>query len=206
MRSIQFVFKAVRKLILVIKNPIYTPVAQLIFFLNGVVVNKGLTVNGFIKVIVTRRGKVTIGKNLHINSGNNYNIIGRQQRTTLWVEGNLIIGDNVGMSSTAIICNLDIFIGNDVNLGGNTVIYDSDFHAIDPLIRKSVQDRSHAKKKPVVIKNNVFIGAHSTILKGVTIGENSIIGACSVVSKDIPSNEIWAGNPIVFVKKIANYE
>ena len=47
-----------------------------------------------------------------------------------------------------------------------------------------------------------FIGAHSTILKVVTIGENSIIGAGSVISKSIPANEIWAGNPVKFIKNI----
>jgi acetyltransferase-like isoleucine patch superfamily enzyme len=59
-----------------------------------------------------------------------------------------------------------------------------------------------AKKRPVVINDNVFIGAHSTILKGVTIGKNSVIGACSVITKDIPDNEIWAGNPAKFIKSI----
>ena len=54
----------------------------------------------------------------------------------------------------------------------------------------------------MTIKDNAFIGSHSTILKGVTIGENAVIGACSLVSKDIPANEIWAGNPIKFIKKI----
>ena len=62
--------------------------------------------------------------------------------------------------------------------------------------------RSQKRNEPVFIADNVFIGAHVTVLKGVTIGENSIIGACSVVTKHVPANEIWAGNPARFIKKI----
>ena len=195
-------FKALRKLVNAVKHPIYKPVANLILFLNGVNIGKGFCVQGFMKVIVTRRGKVIIGNNFKVNSGKNHNVIGRQQNTILWVEGELTIGDHVRMSSTAIICNHSITIGNDVTIGGNTVIYDTDFHSLDPLIRKSNQDRNFANKKPVVIGDNVFIGAHTTILKGVTIGNNSIIGACSVITKNIPANEIWAGNPARLIKNI----
>ena len=60
----------------------------------------------------------------------------------------------------------------------------------------------HRKCAPVVIENNVFIGAHCIILKGVSIGENSIIGAGSVVTKNVPANQIWAGNPAKFIRKI----
>jgi len=196
------IFKALRKLITILKSPVYTPYAYLILYLNGVKVRKGLRVRGFMNVHITRRGKVFIGENFNVNSGNKYNVIGRQQKTTLWAEGNLTIGNHVGMSSTAIICNHSISIGNHVTIGGNTVIYDTDFHSLDPILRTSGEDRQHAKKKPVIIKDNVFIGAHTTILKGVTIGNNAIIGACSVISKDIPDNEIWAGNPAHFIKSI----
>lgn len=49
--------------------------------------------------------------------------------------------------------------------------------------------------------DDVFIGAHSTILKGVHIGKHAVIGACSVVTKDIPADETWAGNPAVCIRK-----
>lgn len=198
------IFKALRKLISIMKIPIYTPIAHLNLYLNGIAIDKGLQARGFMKINVTRRGKVSIGKYFIVNSGKNYNVIGRPQKTILWVEGNLTIGDNVGISSTAIICNHSISIGNNVIIGGNTVIYDTDFHSLDPLIRATniYDDLKNAKKKPVIIKDNVFIGAHTTILKGVTIGNNSVVGACSVVSKDIPENEIWAGNPAQFIKSL----
>ena len=202
MKYIVYLFKAVRKVKEVSFAKVYTPIAKVVFILNGISYGKGLRVKGLLKVIVTRRGVVNIGDNLKINSGNNYNIIGRQQRTILWVEGKLTIKNNVGLSSSAIICNHYISIGNNVVIGGNVVIYDTDFHSLDARQRNNpVLDRANAKKAPVVIGDNVFIGAHSTILKGVTIGSNSIIGACSVIAKDIPANEIWAGNPAVFIKK-----
>lgn len=200
---ISLFYKAFRKIFLLLRNPIYTPIAKFIFFLNGVSFGRKLKVRGFLNVNVTRRGSVLIGNNFSINSGNNYNIIGRQQRTIFWVDGKLLIGNNTGISGTAIICNYDIEIGNNVKIGGNTVIYDTDFHSLDVELRNDkTKDKKNAKCEKVTIKNNVFIGAHSTILKGVTIGTNSIIAASSVVSKSIPDNEIWGGNPIKFIRKL----
>jgi len=194
------IFKGLRKVVENIQAQIYTPLGHIVFYLNNVKIKKGFVVYGFMKVHVTRRGKVQIGESLKVNSGE-YNLIGRQQKTIFWVEGDLKIGDNVGMSATAIICNYKITIGNNVTIGGNTVVYDTDFHNLDPKIRiYKFKDKNSAIKKPVIIEDNVFIGAHSTILKGVTIGQNSIIGACSVVTKNIPPNEIWAGNPAKFIR------
>lgn len=202
MNPVIFLFKAIRKVKSIIFDRLFTPIAKIYFYLNGVHFENGLDVNGLIWVMVTRRGHMKVGRNFRLNSGNNFNVIGRQQKCIFWVEGTLTIKDNVGMSATAIICNHQITIGNNVVIGGNTVIYDTDFHSLDTGQRCNPQlDRANARWAPVVIEDNVFIGAHSTILKGVTIGENSIIGACSVVTKNIPANEIWAGNPAVFVRK-----
>lgn len=62
--------------------------------------------------------------------------------------------------------------------------------------------RSVITCRPIRICRNVWIGAGSTILPGVTVGENAVVGAGSVVTKDIPANEIWVGNPARFLKKV----
>ncbi len=204
MKMIINIFKAFRKLEEILLSVVYTPIAKITFMLNGVTYGKDLHINGFIKVYVTRRGSVNIGHGLRLNSGNNHNVIGRQQKCIFWVEGVLTIKDNVGISASAIICNHQVTIGNNVVIGGNVAIYDTDFHSLDAAQRSNHEiDRMNTRWAPVTIGDNVFIGAHSTILKGVTVGEKSIIGACSLVAKDIPANEIWAGNPAVFIRKVA---
>ncbi|WP_456379219.1 acyltransferase [Lutibacter sp.] len=133
------------------------------------------------------------------------NPIGRSYKCLFAIrdQATLRIGNNVGMSGTTIVCRKEIEIGNNVKIGGNVCIYDTDFHSLNPKERAhSENDKAGTKSKKLTIKNNVFIGAHSTILKGVTIGENSIVGAGSLVAKNIPANEIWGGNPAKFIKKV----
>lgn len=197
------IYKALRKIFNIFLSKVYTPIAKINFRLNDIRYGEDLKIRGLLKIFITRRGRVSIGDNLKINSGENHNIIGRQQKFTLWVEGELTIKNNVGISASAIICNHKITIGNNVVIGGNTVIYDTNFHAIDPELRNNPKlDRENASYAAVLINDNVFIGAHSTILKGVEVGEGAVIGACSVVSKSIPAREIWAGNPACFIRKV----
>jgi len=121
----------------------------------------------------------------------------------------LIIGSNVGMSGTTIVCHKGITIGSNVKIGGNVCIYDTDFHSLDSNMRRNYQnDNEKTIQEDITIADDVFVGAHTSILKGVSVGENSIIGACSVVTKNIPANEIWAGNPARFIRKInkTNYD
>lgn len=161
--------------------------------------------HGIPKINVGLGGQCLIGPHFKMNNRESSNPIGRFHRCSIIVgkKGNLIIGKNVGMSSIAIVCHHRIEIGDNVNLGGNVVIYDTDFHSLNSADRLSRKlDFENTKTSPVKIGTNAFIGAHTTILKGITIGENSIVGACSVVTKDIPANEIWAGNPAKCVRKV----
>lgn len=174
------------------------------FIINGVDFKRNFVAKGVPVVNVNLKGKLSIGESFVLHSGN-YNMIGRQQPCYFIVGpgASLTIGNNVGISCTAIICQNCITIGNDVKIGGNVVIYDTDFHSLIAAHRNATpENKSTLKTKPVVIQDGAFIGAHSTILKGVNIGKNAIVGAGAVVSKDIPDNEIWAGNPARFVKKI----
>ncbi len=156
-------------------------------------------------IAINKGGVFRIGKNFIMVNNAISNLIGRPQKCSFYVGENAIleIGDNVGMSATSIVCAEKVSIGNNVRLGGNTVIYDTDFHSLDREQRiKEKEEKSNIKNAAVVIEDGVFIGAHTTILKGVTIGQDSVVGACSVVTKSIPRNEIWGGNPAKFIRKL----
>lgn len=111
------------------------------------------------------------------------------------------IGNNVGISNSAIHAAESVIIGDDVLLGGDCRIYDTDFHSISFKDRRSVPDVK-AKHASVRVGNGVFIGAHSMILKGVTIGDRSVVAAGSVVTKSIPEDELWGGVPARFIRKL----
>ena len=86
-------------------------------------------------------------------------------------------------------------------IGGGVTIIDSDFHSMDYNDWFTDNDALNAKSLPVIIEDNVFIGMNSIILTGVHIGKGAIIGAGSVVTKDVPENCIAGGNPCVVIKK-----
>jgi len=164
-----------------------------------------MKINGFPRFIIHRSGKLLIGNHFRMNSGRLHNPIGRNQRCVLSVGENacLTIGDHVGMSSVAIVCQQSITIGNHVKIGGNTVIYDTDFHSLDAKKRAAIPEETSAiGRKPVIIGDHVFIGGHSILLKGTTIGQSAIIGAGSVVSGIVPPFELWGGNPARFIRKL----
>lgn len=174
-------------------------------YIYNIELGENFVINGFIKLIISKDATVKIGNDFRLNSGKIFNPIGRNQRSLFVVNKNaeLTIGDNVGMSSVAIVCASKIVFGDNIKIGGNTVFYDTDFHSLNYKERTcSPELKKNIKVKPILINNNVFIGGHSLILKGTIIGENSIIGAGSVVSGKIPPNEIWAGNPAKFIKRI----
>lgn len=202
--SIVVLNKVVKRILFFSCKPIDWIVCYWVLYSNGVKFSSFRT-HGIPKVNISLGGKCIIGSNFTMNNRESSNPIGRFHACSIVVgnKGELVIGKNVGMSSTAIVCHDKIEIGDHVNIGGNVVLYDTDFHSLDSKDRMNRQkDIDGTKTNPIKIGNNVFVGAHSTILKGVSIGNNSVIGACSVVSKDVPENEIWAGNPAKCIKTI----
>jgi acetyltransferase-like isoleucine patch superfamily enzyme len=201
----RIVYRASRKIKIKIANLISSIITLIRLKGNSVKYGKGFKSYGAPLIDVWRGGKLNFGNNVVLNNGYITNLIGRQQPCIFVVRSGaeLKIGDSTGLSATAIVCSTKITIGDFVKIGGNTVIYDTDFHSLDYKQRASItEDGKHTKNLPVVIGDHVFVGAHSTILKGVSIGQNSIIGSGSVVTKNIPPNEIWGGSPAKFIKAI----
>jgi acetyltransferase-like isoleucine patch superfamily enzyme len=179
-------------------------ITTLKFHLNGVKFHSDFVGFGIPILDINLQGKFSIGKRFWFNSGKYHAMGGRQQQCYFVAAkgAEIKIGDNVGVTSIAIICHNKITIGNNVKIGINTVIYDTDFHSLDATIRNSIPERiDGVKTRPVTIMDGAFIGGHTTILKGVTIGRNSIVGAGSVVFQSIPDEQVWAGNPAVFVRE-----
>lgn len=173
----------------------------LLFYLNGVEIHSFSSL-GVLQINVSLNAKCIIGSNLSMNNGVKYSDSGVNGKCRIIVKDRavLTIGDDVGMSDVTITCYEQIMIGNNVLLGVGVQLRDTDSHSLNPEDRLNGLDWINKKNSPIVIKDNVFIGAYSLILKGVTIGENSIVGSGSVVTKNIPDNEIWAGNPAKFLK------
>lgn len=203
MNLLSLIYKSLRKIEATINGKVNYMYTNCILIGNNVAY-ESFSTNGIPYVMVARGGKFSIGKNFAMNNGIKGNPIGCYECCTFFVDRGavLTIGVNVGMSQAALICHKSITIGNNVKIGGGVCIYDTDFHSLDPIIRRSSEDLKNRAEQPVVIGNDVFIGAKSIILKGVTIGNNSVIGAGSVVTKSVPANQIWAGNPAKFIRNI----
>ena len=112
------------------------------------------------------------------------------------------LGDYVYMNHNCVFLDAGgITIGNHVLIGPNVGIYTPE-HAFDPMLRAQGYEHS----EPVTICDNVWIGGSVVILGGVTIGENTIIGAGSVVTHDIPANVIAVGNPCRVLRELSEEE
>ena len=111
---------------------------------------------------------------------------------------NISVGDNFYANHNVIILDVNkVTIGNNVLIAPNVGIYTA-AHPLDCELRREGIEFA----KPITIGNDVWIGGNVVILPGVTIGDNTIIGAGSVVTKDIPANVVAVGNPCRIVKKI----
>lgn len=165
--------------------------------IKGIELGSGLTCRGIPYFYRTPHSQIVIGRDCSIWSSFRSNQVGSMHRSricTMSPDARIRIGDNVGMSAVTITAHGCISIGDHTMIGADTVIIDSDFHNLssaDPAVRHN----QLGAVASVNIGKNVFIGTRCTILKGVTIGDNAVVGAGSIVTKDIPSGARAAGNP-----------
>lgn len=110
---------------------------------------------------------------------------------------NIEIGENFYSNHNLVILDANrVIFGDNVFIGPNCGFYTSG-HPLDSATRNKGLEFA----KPIIVGNNVWFGANVMVLPGVTIGDNVIIGAGSLVNKDIPSNTVAVGNPCRVIKK-----
>tara|TARA_B110001450_G_scaffold13545_1_gene12770 strand:+ start:1121 stop:1717 length:597 start_codon:yes stop_codon:yes gene_type:complete len=178
-----------------VESAISTLVGKFMLWVMKVDYGKNLKFFGLIHVRCSKQSTVTIGSGNTFRSKSTSNLIGIDRPCIIssHQNGTLKIGDNCGFSGTVIGCFKEIIIEDNVRCGANTLITDSDWHS---------DDHRSGTPRPIHIETNVWLGVNVTVLKGVHIGANSVIGAGSIVTQNIPANVIAAGNPCRIIKSI----
>lgn len=189
---------------------------RFVFRCNSVEFGSNMKIYNRFYLIKHSLAKIVIGNNFLLTSGEAFNPLCRNIRGCIYAGkgANIQIGNNVGISSACIWAKESINIGDNVLIGGDCIIMDTDAHSMDYKIRSSGEvnekgmsiDGLMAKSRPIVIENDVLIGTRCIVLKGVTIGARSVIGSGSIVTKSIPSDCIAAGNPCKVIKNSVSNE
>lgn len=193
-------FLILKRISILISQRSSSKLTYFLALLKGIKIQKH---NSFFGVPILDRvplSKISIGKNCTFRSDSTTNLANKKKCIIRTYNQNAIIeiGDNTGINGSVIAASEKIVIGNDVLIGFNCYISDTDNHAIDPTLRHSGKPET----APIFIEDNVWLGVNVVVLKGVTIGKNSVIGANSLVLSSIPENVIAIGNPCRVIKKI----
>jgi acetyltransferase-like isoleucine patch superfamily enzyme len=149
---------------------------------------------------------IRLGHAVLINNRLCENAAGVSHRTALIAAesgARLLIGNYVGISGAVLYCATELIVEDHVNIGAGARIYDTDFHPLNPMERRH-QGKKQTKSAPVRICEDAFIGANAIVLKGVTVGARTIVGAGSVVTRSLPADVVAAGNPARIVASRAS--
>ncbi len=162
----------------------------------GIRMGKKCIFNGMVRFWRHPGSKISIDSSCRFNSGENSTLGGfvRSCRiSTLKEKARIKIGENCGFSGTVIGSAKEVLIGRNVRCATNTTIFDTDWHFDDPRT---------GPDSPVIIGDNVWLGYNVMVFKGVTIGENTLVGANSIVTKSLPPNVIAAGSPAKVIRNL----
>ncbi len=169
---------------------------------NGLNIKGHLILAGLPNICIAEGASITIENNVTLNSRNEGYHINMYSSVKLFADrpgAEITIGENTRIHGTCIHAYKRVTIGKNCLMAANTQIFDSNAH---DLSFPNVENRINTidEGKPIDIENDVWIGANCIILPGVSIGRGSVIGAGSVVTKDIPPYVVAAGNPARIIK------
>lgn len=179
------------------------PRVRLMFALSGIPWGRGWSFYGAPIIQKHRQSVMRFGDRLSLRSSVASNPLGPNHPVVLctWERGAVLeIGDDFAMTGGTLCAAERITIGRNVAIGANSTLADTDFHPLNPDYRR--QHPQESSTAPIVIEDDVFIGMNCLILKGVTIGQGTVIGAGSVVTKSVPACVIVAGNPARVIREI----
>lgn len=173
---------------------------------------RGLTLQGRVvlrgmpRVQIGDGAAIVLGDNVTLNSKDRGYHLNLYAPTKLMADrpgARILVGDNTRMSGTCIHAYRSVTVGRNCLIAGNTQIFDGSGH---DLCFPHVEERLHTagSAEEIVIEDNVWIGAHSIVLPGVRIGYGAVIGAGSVVTRDVPRFALAAGNPARVVRDFSS--
>lgn len=163
----------------------------------GVRIGKGSFISGWPFIRKCRGAEIVLGDHVTVHSKKKYNAL-ITHRATLSAEApgaKIELHDYSGVSGCTLICTKRISIGKYTIIGAGTVIHDCKAHEYSP--ESGWSGCGERKGKDVVIGSRCYIGMNCIILKGVTIGDNSVVSAGSVIRNDVPPGHLAQGNPAV---------
>lgn len=179
------------------------PRVRLLFAMNRIPWGTGWHFSGVPIIQKHRRSLMRFGSGLSLRSSVSSNPLGPNHPVILctWQPGAVLeIGDNFAMSGGAICASECISIGSNVAIGANCTVIDTDFHPLNAARRRLHPQESDTAR--VILEEDVFVGMNCLLLKGVRIGRGSVIGAGSVVARDVPPHVVVAGNPARIIREL----
>lgn len=179
-----------------------TDFARLMLWFRGIHCGKKCVFYGLPVIYRNFGSDIQIGDHCVFRSDKTSNLVGVNRRciiSTTRETAVVKIGDNSRFSGTVIRSAERVEIGRGVLCGANVLILDFDGHGVDPAAR---HHNPRVVSKPVVIEDNVWLGINTVVLKGVRIGRNAVVGANSLVVKDIPPDTVAGGNPCKVLKHL----
>jgi len=195
-----YLFKLYRQ----IKSRILSIFSKLLIKLWGIKVGSGLIVTFPPTILKDKSATIELGNDISLLVSVLHNCLCSGHKLVLAAirpGASIVIGDNSGISCSTIVAMKSVRIGDNVFIGANCTITDSDFHSLD--FSKRIQSIDDGEIDSVCIENNVWLSMNVVVLKGVTIGENSVIAANSVVASSIPANSLAGGIPAKVIKPIS---